>query len=146
MTRLQRRPGIQVQSRVRHPQSPRKCTACHQPIEFCPRTECGARLAGTAEKGVDTAIATDMIRLAWEAAYEVAVLTSSNANLVPAVEFLSLKKRRVLPAGFSPSGTSQATPCWASSDFCAHSNLFRKQQHESGTLPASEERCYNVCY
>jgi len=73
-------------------------------------------LAGTVEKGVDTAIATDMIRLAWEDAYEVAVLVSSDADLVPAVEFLDLKGRKVIQAGFPPKGVSLATACWASFD------------------------------
>lgn len=41
-------------------------------------------MVGTVEKGVDTFIATDMIRLAWENAYEIAVLASSDSDLVPA--------------------------------------------------------------
>ena len=58
-----------------------------------------------AEKGVDTAIATDMIRLAWEKAYDVAVLASSDGDLVPAVEFLDLKGARIIQAGFYPRGS-----------------------------------------
>lgn len=68
------------------------------------------------EKGVDTLIATDMIRLAWEEAYDVAVLASLDSDLKPAVEFLNLKGRKVVQAGFPPSGVDLATACWASFD------------------------------
>jgi uncharacterized LabA/DUF88 family protein len=68
------------------------------------------------EKGVDTLIATDMIRLAWEGAFDLAVLATSDADLVPAVQFLNLKGHRVIQAGFPPAGTDLATACWASFD------------------------------
>jgi uncharacterized LabA/DUF88 family protein len=55
-----------------------------------------------------------MIRLAWEDAYDVAVLASSDADLVPAVEFLRIKARKVIQAGFPPLGVALATACWAS--------------------------------
>ena len=73
-------------------------------------------MVGTIEKGVDTYIATDMIRLAWENAYDLAVLATSDSDLVPAVEFLNLKARKVVQAGFPPSGVDLATACWASFD------------------------------
>ena len=47
------------------------------------------KIRATTEKGVDTYIATDMIRLAGEDAYDMAVLASLDGNLVPAVEFLN---------------------------------------------------------
>ncbi|NLP04408.1 NYN domain-containing protein [Candidatus Fermentibacteria bacterium] len=68
------------------------------------------------EKGVDTAIATDMIRLAWEGAYEIAVLVSLGADLVPAVEFLDAKGRKVIQAGFPPKGQDLMKACWGSFD------------------------------
>ncbi len=117
---LNRQPGIQVQCTERRPRNPPKCTTCYQPITHCPRPECRARLAGTIEKGVDTAIATDMIRLAWEDAYDIAVLTSSDADLVPAVKFLDQKGRKVVQAGFAPSGVHLATSCWGSFDIFPH--------------------------
>lgn len=123
---LNRQPGIQVQSFARHPRSAPRCTTCHHTIPNCPRPECGARIAGTAEKGVDTAIATDMIRLAWEGAYEVAVLASSDADLVPAVRFLDQKGLKVVQAGFPPSGVHLATACWASFDVFKHREDFRR--------------------
>lgn len=125
-TWLDRQPGIQVKSKPRRRKAAARCTTCHQPINTCPRSECGAVIAATEEKGVDTAIATDMIRLAWEDAYDVAVLVTSDADLVPAVEFLDLKGRKIVQAGFPPSGVHLATACWASFDLFAHRDEFRR--------------------
>jgi uncharacterized LabA/DUF88 family protein len=116
---LDRQPGIQVQSRPRQAKNSPKCNVCYREIRICPHTECGATIAGTIEKGVDTAIVTDMIRLAWEDAYDIAVLASSDADLIPAVEFLDQKGRKVIQAGFPPSGVNLATSCWASFDIFA---------------------------
>ena len=77
-------------------------------------------MAGTVEKGVDVAIATDMIRLVWEESYDYAVLVSSDADYVPAVEFLSSKGRRIIHVGFPPKGMSLAKTCWASLDLAPY--------------------------
>ncbi|MBZ5511411.1 MAG: NYN domain-containing protein [Acidobacteriia bacterium] len=121
-TWLNRQPGIQAESRPRQTRNCPKCNVCHRDIRICPHADCGAQIAGTIEKGVDTAIVTDMIRLAWEDAYEVAVLASSDADLVPAVAFLDQKGRKVVQAGFPPSGVHLATACWASFDIFANRN------------------------
>jgi len=131
-TWLNRQPGIQVQCRARRPRTAAKCPTCHQPIEVCPRKECGARIASTVEKGVDTAIVTDMIRLAWEDAYEIAVLASSDADLVPAVKFLDQKGQKVVQAGFPPIGVDLATACWASFDLFQHREKFRRPEPQRG--------------
>jgi uncharacterized LabA/DUF88 family protein len=115
-TWLDRQPGINVKCLERKPRALPKCPTCHRTIEYCPHTGCGQKIAATVEKGVDTLIATDMIRLAWENAYDIAVLASSDSDLVPAVEFLNLKGRKVVQAGFPPSGVDLATACWASFD------------------------------
>ena len=113
-TWLNREPGVRVECRERRPKAPPRCPACHAEIVDCPH--CHRRIQGTIEKGVDTLIATDMIRLAWEDAYDLAVLASSDADLVPAVEFLRIKARKVIQAGFPPLGAALATACWASFD------------------------------
>lgn len=123
---LNRQPGIQVQCHARQTRNAPKCNTCHRPITACPHQGCGAQLAGTIEKGVDTAIATDMIRLAWEDAYDIAVLASSDADLVPAVKFLDQKARKVIQAGFPPSGVHLATECWASFDIFANREEIRR--------------------
>jgi uncharacterized LabA/DUF88 family protein len=84
-------------------------------------------VTGTVEKGVDTAIVTDMIRLAWESAYHIAVLASSDADLVPAVRFLDSKGLKIIQAGFPPSGVHLATSCWASFDMFADREAYRRQ-------------------
>jgi len=123
---LNRQPGIQVQCHARQPRNPPQCPVCHRTIARCPHQGCGAQLSGTIEKGVDTAIATDMIRLAWEDAYDIAVLASSDADLVPAVHFLDQKGRKVIQAGFPPSGVQLATSCWASFDIFRHRQELRR--------------------
>jgi uncharacterized LabA/DUF88 family protein len=125
-TFLNRQPGIQVQCPARHARNAPKCNVCHNQISICPRSDCGAKISGTIEKGVDTAIATDMIRLAWEDAYEIAVLASSDADLIPAVKFLDQKGRKVIQAGFPPSGVHLATACWASFDIFANRDEIRR--------------------
>ncbi len=115
-TWLDRQPGIDVRCLERKPKGPPKCPTCHRRITHCPHPDCKQPMVGTVEKGVDTLIATDMIRLAWEEAYDVAVLASLDGDLVPAVEFLNLKGRKVVQAGFPPGGADLATSCWASFD------------------------------
>ena len=73
-------------------------------------------MKGTVEKGIDTAIVTDMIRLAWEGSYDLAVLVSSDRDFIPGVEFLNLKGRKVVNARFPPRGSELARKCWASLD------------------------------
>ena len=121
---LDRQPGIQVDARARQPKALPRCSSCHKEIAACP--SCSARIAATIEKGVDTAIVTDMIRLAWEGAYDVAVLVSSDSDLVPAVKFLDQKGSKVIQAGFPPSGVHLATTCWASFDLFALREEFRR--------------------
>jgi len=113
-TWLDRQPGVNVQARERRPRAHLKCPACHQRMTDCPH--CKKPIKSTVEKGVDTLIATDMIRLAWEDAYDLGVLATSDSDLVPAVEFLNLKGLRIIQAGFPPVGVDLATACWGSFD------------------------------
>lgn len=117
-TWLAKQVGVTVEIRERKPKNPPRCPNCHSEIITCPN--CSVPIKATVEKGVDTLIATDMIRLAWEEAYDVAVLATSDADLIPAVEFLHLKARKVIQAGFPPAGSDLATACWASFDVFPH--------------------------
>jgi uncharacterized LabA/DUF88 family protein len=121
---LDRQRGIQVDCRERHVKHPPKCPKCNGIINDCP--SCHESMYGTVEKGVDTAIATDMIRLAWERAYDVAVLVTSDADLVPAVQFLDLRGYKVIQAGFPPHGSHLANACWASFDLFLERESFRR--------------------
>lgn len=117
-TWLGRQVGVNVEIRERKPKSLQRCPNCHVEISTCPH--CQQPIKATVEKGVDTLIATDMIRLAWEEAYDIAVLATSDADLIPSVEFLSLKARKVVQAGFPPQGSDLARACWASFDAFPH--------------------------
>jgi len=123
---LNRQPGVQVQCLERQPKHPPTCPSCHKQIEFCPHDGCGKKISATIEKGVDTLICTDMIRLAWEDAYDIAVLASCDRDLIPAVNFLGAKGIKVIQAGFPPSGVHLANSCWASFDiFTLYRDIIR---------------------
>lgn len=123
-TWLDRQAGVNVQCRERKPRGVLKCPACHVPIGTCPH--CTKPIVSTIEKGVDTLIATDMIRLAWEGAYDLAVLATLDSDLVPAVEFLNARGHKVIQAGFPPKGVDLATACWGSFDVFPVRNEIRR--------------------
>jgi len=68
------------------------------------------------EKGVDTAIVTDIFGLVWENALEVILLASSDRDYIPAVQMLSAKGFRVINSHIPPRGMHLARTCWASID------------------------------
>jgi uncharacterized LabA/DUF88 family protein len=63
-----------------------RCTSCQNQITHCPT--CNAVLKRTIEKGIDAAIITDMIQMAYDRVYDVGVLGSTDADLCPAVAFI----------------------------------------------------------
>lgn len=111
---LDRFPGVRVIVKERRAKAPPCCPTCHQAITVCPH--CAQSLIGTVEKGIDTAIVTDLLALAWEGAWQVAVLVSSDRDFIPAVELLANKGYRVVSAGFPPKGMDLARSCWGSID------------------------------
>jgi uncharacterized LabA/DUF88 family protein len=121
---IDRFPGIRVIAKERKAKSAPFCPHCHKSIDTCPY--CGNQMIGTIEKGIDTAIVTDIISLAWEKAWEVAILVSSDRDFIPLVELLADKGLRVINAYFPPKGAHLARTCWANIDFRPHlSNLSR---------------------
>lgn len=112
---LDRFTGVHVTMLERKPKRPPVCQQCHTPIDVCPH--CGSKISGTIEKGVDTAIVTDLMGLAWEGAWDVAILVTSDRDFIPAVEKLAIKGYRVINAYFPPQGMDLARVCWASIDF-----------------------------
>jgi len=54
----------------------------------------------TVEKGVDVALAVDLIGMAWEDAYDIAILVSGDADYVGAVNKVMSKGRNVEVASF----------------------------------------------
>ena len=67
-----------------------------------------------------------MIRLAWEDAYDIAVLVSSDSDFVPVVEFLDLRGKKVVQAEFPPVGSHLAKACWASFDLLERRSEFER--------------------
>ena len=113
-TWLNRQPGMNVQIRERKPKALPKCPVCHKEITHCPHGGCEQPIVATAEKGIDTLLVTDLIRLAVSNSYDAAVLVSSDADMIPAVEFVQTLGKKVIQAGFPPVGVDLATKCWGS--------------------------------
>lgn len=113
---LDRQPGVNVQARERKIRSLPKCPVCHKEITHCPHDSCGEPIISTVEKGIDTLLVTDLVRLAMSNAYDAAVIASSDADMVPAVQFVQTLGKKVIQAGFPPSGVDLATECWGSFD------------------------------
>ena len=111
---LDRFPGISVLLVERKSRKNPRCPHCHNDIQDCPH--CQGKLERTIEKGVDTAIVTDMFKLAWENSMDVAILVSSDRDFIPAVDTFSAKGYKVINAHFPPQGMHLARTCWASID------------------------------
>jgi len=90
------------------------CRECDQDFDTCP--SCSKPLVRSREKGVDTAIVTDLLSLAWEGAFDVAVLVSSDADMIPCVERVQEKGFKVINATWPVRGQDLAKACWASFD------------------------------
>lgn len=62
--------------------------------------QCGKTTTFTIEKGVDSNLVADLLALAWENAYDIAVVISDDADLVPAIQYLKTKAKKVYHASF----------------------------------------------
>jgi len=110
---LDRQPGFRVFVRERRPSSkPVRCCNCGGQVSECPL--CAKPMRRTVEKGIDAAIVTDLFSLAWEEAYNIAILVSSDADFVPAVERLQEKGFKIINATWKGQGNELAKACWAS--------------------------------
>lgn len=87
------------------------CRSCSHVTDKCP--SCNEAFAGKPEKGVDTQIVTDLLSLAWQNAYDVAILVSSDADFIPAVKRIQEKGLKVINAGWRESGFELKRACWA---------------------------------
>jgi uncharacterized LabA/DUF88 family protein len=109
---LDRQPGVCVFAAERHwRERAVHCRACdHETV----RCQCGAPFGRAVEKTVDARIVTDMMGLAWEGSYDVALLVTSDADFIPAVETLQTKNHRVVNATWRGHGHELAAKSWAS--------------------------------
>jgi uncharacterized LabA/DUF88 family protein len=112
---LDRQPSFRVTTRERRsrPFSIR-CAACGQECDRCPA--CRQPFRRAVEKGVDAAIVTDLLSLAWQNAFDVAVLVTSDADFVPAVHRVQEKGLKVINAGWRQHGHELKRACWAAFD------------------------------
>ncbi|MEA2231810.1 MAG: hypothetical protein QOD83_1626 [Solirubrobacteraceae bacterium] len=110
---LDKQPSFRVNTRERRAK-PRTihCASCGYENGQC--QHCSAAFRWAPEKGVDTAIVTDLLALASEDAYDVAVLLSSDADHIPAVEYVQTHGRKVVNATWARHGFDLATTSWAS--------------------------------
>jgi len=123
---LNRQPGVHVEVRERKPKALPTCPSCHQPISHCPHSACAQPIIATVEKGVDTLLVTDLIRLSVQKSIDAAVIASADADMVPAVEFVQSTGVKVIQAGFPPYGSELAKTCWGSFDVMSHLDTIKR--------------------
>jgi uncharacterized LabA/DUF88 family protein len=124
-TWLDRQPGV-VATCVKRSQkkSPPKCPGCHAEATHC--AICGHDMRGMEEKGVDTRIVTDMMSLAWNGAYDVAVLVSADRDFIPVAEELQSRGIKVIHGKIGKAGMDLAAHCWANFDLYAERAKFQR--------------------
>lgn len=90
---------------------PIRCTACNEEFEICPK--CQRKLRRTVEKGVDVALLTDMIQMAYDNVYDIAVLGSSDSDLCQGVRFIQERiGKQIYHLWYTGVGISLRNACW----------------------------------
>lgn len=105
-------PGYDVVLKERKALNPARCShdGCRKPITHCPH--CQQELRRTVEKGVDTALVTDLIRYGIDDHYDRAILIAGDADHVPAVEFLGGRMKQVTHVWFRNHASELRNACW----------------------------------
>lgn len=106
-------PGYNVTVKERRPASPVKCTseACRREIVTCPY--CKETLRRTVEKGIDTALLTDLIRSAFDNTFDQAILITEDSDFKPAVEFIQQRwTKQIIHAFFRGKSDELRNACW----------------------------------
>ena len=105
-------PGYDVVVKERKPLHNMRCPSdgCRREISSCPH--CGQPIRRTVEKGVDTALVTDLIRLGIDNHYDRAVLIAGDADHIPAVEFLGTRMKQITHAWFKGHANELRNACW----------------------------------
>jgi len=103
-------PGYEIKIFERKSAKKPVCNNCQAEIKNCP--SCKSILERMVEKGVDTAIVTDMLQHAWVDTYDIGVLLSGDADFIPAVKFLNIQGKKIVHASFTNLGQNLANQCW----------------------------------
>lgn len=96
----------------------------HHEIRDCPI--CRSSMIRTQEKGVDTQIAIEMVRCAWEDLYDVGVLVTEDKDFAPAVDYLAGKGLKFLHARFPNFGFELRKHCWGEIDIPSIRDQFKR--------------------
>ena len=119
------RPGVAATCVKRsQKRSPPKCPACHHEAANC--VACGGDMRGMEEKGVDTRIVTDMMSLAWNGAYDVAVLITADRDFIPVAKELQARGIKVIHGKIGKAGMDLSAHCWGSFDLYAERAGFQR--------------------
>ena len=102
---------------------------------FLPVAGMWRRSARRRGRGVDTRIATDMISLAWDSNYDVAVLVSSDRDFVPVAEFLGKRGVIVIRGAFPPSASELSQACWGNLNIPDLRHAFQREQATPYSAP-----------
>ncbi|MCB9656762.1 MAG: NYN domain-containing protein [Polyangiales bacterium] len=109
---LDRQPGVQVSiAERRWRQKAIHCRSCNTSTPTCPN--CNELLGRAVEKTVDSQIVTDLMGLAWDGAYDLAILVTSDKDFIPAVEAVQRRGKKVVNATWKGLGIELSTKCWA---------------------------------
>jgi uncharacterized LabA/DUF88 family protein len=106
-------PGYSVSVAERKPRKPHSCSndGCRKPINDCPH--CHLPLRRTVEKGVDASLITDLLSMAFDDNYDIAILVTEDADFAPAVRYIQKKTgKKVIQAYFKRHGDELRNACW----------------------------------
>ncbi|MBL7127702.1 MAG: NYN domain-containing protein [Ignavibacteria bacterium] len=103
--------GYRVVTKSRKPAKDIHCKNCNKDILDCPH--CSQRLKRSNEKGIDTTIATELLKLSFDNIFDIAILVSGDADFVPAVEYIQGKGKQVILAGWKNSSFELKKTCWS---------------------------------
>lgn len=107
---LRRKPRTAVHQfqRVPEREAP-KCPHCGAEVPVCPI--CNEDFRGYQEKGVDVALAITLAEAAWDGRFDVAVLVSSDRDLIPAIQSAKRHGRQVVYAAVPPGSYAVRKVC-----------------------------------
>jgi uncharacterized protein YbaR (Trm112 family) len=112
---LERQPGTGVSILERRRRFDHiRCRACGYETGACP--SCAQPLVWSAEKGVESALITDMYELAWNEGLDIGVLVSSDSDFTYPVAQIQERGVKVVNAAWRGAGQELSRACWGQLD------------------------------